>query len=74
MLFLFLPDLLLLVDTGLIEVDYLLEFLFILHLHFVIVFLAEFFIVLVFFGSLDHLDDLGLGLSGLDFLKKKAIL
>ena len=73
MLFLLFPDLLLLVDTGLVEVDYLLELLFILHLHFIIVFLAEFFIVLVFFWSLD-LDDLGLGLSGLDFLKKNAIL
>ena len=73
MLFLLFPNLLLLVDTGLVEVDYLLELLFILHLHFIIVFLAEFFIVLVFFWSLD-LDDLGLGLSGLDFLKKNAIL
>ena len=61
MLFLFFPDLLLLVDTRLVEVDYLLEFLFILHLHFVVVSLAEFLIALVFFWSLD-LDYLGLGL------------
>jgi hypothetical protein len=61
MLFLFFPDLLLLVDTRLVEVDYLLEFLFILYLHFVVVSLAEFLIALVFFWSLD-LDYLGLGL------------
>ena len=68
MLFLLFPDLLLLVASGLVEVNYFLELLFILHFHFVIVFLAEFFVVLIFFWSLSLGLGLRLRMGGLDLL------